>query len=302
MLHARFAFADSVKQFFGYGGRFPQILLLGCFTTMVCFAGQSLAADPPSQGATTVKAAKPAQDQALKQRASFNPEPAATEKWLAEMAKQRDDIEERRHSAIREQKSLRNEIVKTCGLSPENVLPVLLAMEKERFALEIEFELNKVRRDGLERLCNEAEKRAESRTYSDEVVKHLTKLVDMRATELAQVRKLHGSNAVSEEDVRKAEADLAEAQIRAELRREDLAKSPASAEWGRFARQFRDVSLDLTQDEVRLKILDVKLAALKNARELLDRYNEFAEQELPALNRQLQELQTTILHAQTGTP
>ena len=124
----------------------------------------------------------------------------------------------------------------------------------------------------------------------------------MRKAALNEAQSLHKASAISEAEVLKAEADLAEAQIRAELRKEELAKSPANAAAGRLAQQARELRLDLLQDEVRVKVLADRLSALKKARDLLDRYNEITEVELPAVNRQLQELQMRIIQERTDAP
>jgi len=124
----------------------------------------------------------------------------------------------------------------------------------------------------------------------------------VRKAALNEAQSLHKASAISEAEVLKAEADLAEAQIRAELRKEELAKSPANAAAGRLAQQARELRLDLLQDEVRVKVLADRLSALKKARDLLDRYNEITEVELPAVNRQLQELQMRIIQERTDAP
>ncbi len=301
MLCARTPFADSFKPLVGMRGRFSQVFLLTYFTAMVCFAEQARAVDPPPAGATSAKAVKAANEDELRKQQEDESR-KQKERWLAEMWKQREEFDRNRHNALQEQRSVRDEIINTCGLSPENVLPVLLAMEKERFALQIETELKRVRREHIEMMMADADKRAKSRTDADAVLRHLTKLVDVRTSTLAEVRTQHESGTVPLAEVLKAEADLAESQIRAEVRREDLAKSAADAEMGRLAQEAREVSLDLTQDEMRLKMLGGKLEGLKRARGKLDEYTRIAEIELPAINRQLQEVQTRLLKGRPDAP
>jgi hypothetical protein len=128
------------------------------------------------------------------------------------------------------------------------------------------------------------------------------KIVDVRTIELAEIRKQHELGTAPLFDLLKAEADLAESQVRAEMRKEELVKSPADTEIGRLAQQAREASLDLTQDEVRLKLLERKLDGLKKVRGLIDDYTEIAEHVVPALNRQLQEVQTRVLQGRTESP
>ena len=57
-----------------------------------------------------------------------------------------------------------------------------------------------------------------------------------------------------------------------------------------MAQQARELTLELTMDVSRERILGVKLEELRKARDLLDEYNRITEVELPALNRELLEL------------
>jgi outer membrane protein TolC len=262
---------------------------------MAGIAGYVLAADPAPAGAT--KAAPPASKDELRAQ--------RIEKWRNEMDRMEQQIakiEAERQRYILRQKDIRDEIIKTCGLSPENVLPLLLASEKERFALESQVMLKSMRRDGIERMIGGATNATERRTGSDVVLRHLEKIVAVRKAALDRAQSLQKKNAIPESDVQQAEADLAEAQIRAELRREELAKSPADAETGRLAQQVHELRLDVAQDELQARILDEKLAALKKARDMLDRYNEITELKMPAFSRQFQELQIRLMQGQIDEP
>ena len=295
MLRARTRFADSVRRLVCLGCRFPQVVLLASFAAMAGIAGYVLAADPAPAGAT--KAAPPASKDELRAQ--------RIEKWRNEMDRMEQQIakiEAERQRYILRQKDIRDEIIKTCGLSPENVLPLLLASEKERFALESQVMLKSMRRDGIERMIGGATNATERRTGSDVVLRHLEKIVAVRKAALDRAQSLQKKNAIPESDVQQAEADLAEAQIRAELRREELAKSPADAETGRLAQQVHELRLDVAQDELQARILDEKLAALKKARDMLDRYNEITELKMPAFSRQFQELQIRLMQGQIDEP
>ena len=163
MLRARNQFADSVRHLVCVGGRFPQVVLLACFAAMVGIAGAALAADPAPAAATP---APPASNEASRRQAI-----EVHEKRLKEMERREDEVRLRRRDRIEEQKALRAEIVKSCGLSPENVLPLLLALEKERFESEIDIQVKVVRRQSIEDMVAKATQETNKRTESDVVLK-----------------------------------------------------------------------------------------------------------------------------------
>jgi hypothetical protein len=276
-------------------------VLLACFAAMIGIAGYVLAADPAPAAA---KAAPPASKDELRQQKIE--EHQRIEKWRNEMEDRMQEqiakIEAERRQYILMQREIRDDIIKTCGLSPENVLPLLLALEKERFALESQVMLKSMRQDRIERMIGGPRNGTKERTESDVVLRHLEKIVAVRKAALNRAHEVQKKNAISESDVQQAEADLAEAEIRAELRREEVAKSPADAETGRLAQQVHELRLDVAQDELQAKILDQKLAALKKARDMLDRYNEITELKIPPFSRQLQELQIRLMQAEIDRP
>jgi hypothetical protein len=130
-------------------------------------------------------------------------------------------------------------------------------------------------------------------TKSDAVLQHLEKIIAVRKAALNRAQELHETkSAIPKSDVQQTEADLAEAEIRAELRKEDLAKSQATAEAGRLAQQAHELHIEVTvtMDVSRYKVLGLKLSELRKARDMLDEHNRITEVELPALNRELLEL------------
>jgi multidrug efflux pump subunit AcrA (membrane-fusion protein) len=93
-------------------------------------------------------------------------------------------------------------------------------------------------------------------TKSDAVLQHLEKIIAVRKAALNRAQELHETkSAIPKSDVQQTEADLAEAEIRAELRKEDLAKSQATAEAGRLAQQAHELHIEVTMDVSRYKVL-----------------------------------------------
>jgi hypothetical protein len=294
MYCTRTNFTGSVERLVCLGHRSSQVVLLASFAAMAGVAGNTSAAEPSPAGAT---AALSASRDELRQQAIEK-----YKKWSMEIDRQRDVIGRERARCMAQQRGLRDEIIKTCDVSPENVLPILLALEKDRFALEIEVNLKRFRQTRIDDMMAMATSETQKRIESDGVLQHLEKIIDVRKAARDRAQALRKTSVISESDVQQAGADLDEAQIRAELRKEELAKSPAKAEAGRMVQQARELCLDLAQDELRLKILNGKLAGLKKARGLLDEYSEITDFRLPALNRQSQELETREIQGRIEAP
>jgi hypothetical protein len=142
----------------------------------------------------------------------------------------------------------------------------------------------------IEAMVAKAAGETEKPTKSDAVLQHLEKIIAVRKAALNRAHEVQKNNAIPASEVQQAEADLAEAEIRAELRKEELAKSPATAEAGRLAQQARELHIEVTMDVSRERVLESKLFELRKARDMLDDYNRITEVELPALNRELLEL------------
>ena len=196
----------------------------------------------------------------------------------------------------------RKETLKACGLSPENVVPVMLGLEREQFSLATEYEPKRARRDLLEKMIAETLAAAKAEGQSDVVVEYLKKIVAARELACKQLMSLHATGAVPADEVRKAEVDLVESQVRLALRKEELAKSKADAGIERLNQQLRELSLDLKQDEVRLNQVKARCALLSGARQIVDEYNQFADIELPAVSRQIEQVESRLWQLRAPLP
>jgi hypothetical protein len=206
------------------------------------------------------------------------------------------ELKQRADELREKQRELRHAVQKTCGLSPENVAPILLGLERDRFNLEIEAKLKTARRESIARIVAEQSKHAHDRTGTDEIVAQLKRLVAARQDALKYRQEAHNVAAGSQGDVNNAEAELAEAEIRLAMRKEELGKSHEDGDevTDRLNRQLLDVSVELTQDELRLQLLATKLDALGAAQNLLDDYKYTSESELPRVLRLLDQAETQL--------
>jgi hypothetical protein len=210
------------------------------------------------------------------------------------------ELQRRQLDLQAEQRNCRQEIISGCGLSPENLLPILLNLERERFALDLEVKLKEVRRRCLVEVTVAANARAKQRTESDTVLKHLAKLIEARQAAVEQLQATYKAGAGSGVDVQKAEADLADAQVRFDLRKEEVAKPQADI-IERSEQQLQELGVEEVINASRRDTLDEKLAKLNRMRDVLDRYNQ-ATDVLQPVNRAIMEVQMRTVQVQFGLP
>jgi hypothetical protein len=200
------------------------------------------------------------------------------------------------------QRDLRKQVRAKCGLSPENVMPVMLSLERDRFSLEIDFKLKSARKAGIADLIAKETAMSRLRGDKDEVTDHLRQLVETRQGALALVTAAHNAASAPETDVRNAQAELAEAQIRLALRKEELAKSHADADVDRLNQRLLDLSVEFAQDQLRLDLLKEQLTALADVQRLLEEYQRISESELPRVLRLLDQAESRVAEVKTLNP
>src|SRR5262249_54831054 len=140
------------------------------------------------------------------------------------------------------QQEIRAYIREKCGLSPENIAPVLLEVERERFNLEIEGKLKEARRQGLARMIAEQTDRTKQRTKDDQTGEYLETILAAREALLETQRNNVKTAAGTTIDVEKAEADLAEARLRAAQHNQEIGKSRESIAIDQLNQQLVDLS------------------------------------------------------------
>ena len=214
---------------------------------------------------------------------------------IQELEKQADGLREKQHE-------LRTAVRDRCGLSPENVTPILLGLERDRFTLEIEVKLKAARRDSLAQLVAREAKLVQERAGSDEILEHLNKVIEARRTDLARKKQAREANAIAEQEVKDAEVNLAEARIRVAVRREDLGKSHEDSAIDRLNQQLLEISVEMTQDQLRLELLKERLTVLDSVQTLLDDYKNTTEIELPRVLRLLEQAQTQLAQVKLTFP
>ncbi len=162
--------------------------------------------------------------------------------------------------------------------------------------------LKAARRDSLAQLVAREAKLVQERAGSDEILEHLNKVIEARRIDLARKKQAREANAIAEQEVKDAEVNLAEAQIRVAVRREDLGKSHEETAIDRLNQQLLEISVEMTQDQLRLELLKERLTVLDSVQTLLDDYKNTTEIELPRVLRLLEQAQTQLAQVKLAIP
>jgi hypothetical protein len=249
-----------------------------------CAGGSELIAQQPSPksaGASTTKASQPPAIPAT----AVGTQASSLKRQIERLTKNRDSL-------LVERRDLQHLILDQCGLSPENAKPLLLSLERDRFNLRISLEPERVYVRILTQRLAEFAEQAKKRIESDRVTEGLKKIVAARRAMNEKLRAHVASGQVAQFEVDKADAELAEAEVRLALREEEIAKSQGDSELERQNRQLRERANEMSFKEARLKELDHSLSSLQGVLDMVDRYD--------LVNERLKAVDADILEREQG--
>jgi len=235
----------------------------------LCLCGSEVIAQQPSpksSGPGSMKASQPPDTPATVAETGSNA--------LKKQIKQLDGM---RATLFAERRDIQRQILERCGLSPENAKPLLLSLERDRFNLQISLEPERAHVRILTKMVAEIAEQAKKRSESDRVTEGLKRIVAARRAIVEKLRTLAATGQATPLEADKAEAELAEAEVRLALRAEEIARSQGDGELDRLNRQLRERSNELLLKEVRLKELDHRLGNLQGVLNMVDEYNAVSE-------------------------
>jgi hypothetical protein len=225
----------------------------------------------------------------------------AADRLAQNLHKQLDVLEDQREGLRRQRQEISDRIVAICGLSPENVKPVMLDLERELFMLTLGAETKRVRIKLLEKRVAEVTARTQEVAVHDSVAAELEKIVAARQAELKILQTHFNTGQVTASEVSKAEAELAEAEVRLAMRKQETAKPGGDDEREKLSGEVRELSMETTLEEVRGKELDSRLAKLREARGLVDRFGDESNR-IAALDREIDRGRALLLQIELGVP
>jgi hypothetical protein len=278
--------------------RIVKLFLPAAFVLFVCLAGSAQA----QQGST---AASPGKEPGKAEATAGNTDDNVAEirkKQEKARAEARDKLElqleelKMRKSRLQDQqRQLRVEVYKRCGMSPENVVPSLLNIEREILTARIDLAAKESINGTLAKQIAESAEKTKKNLDDDPVLKNLKSLDHDRAEAVQILEGRFKIGTVSYEDLSKAKAELSEAKIRLALREEESTKGNGDAGTAKFNSLIRENSLAISQIQVRLTLLLSESNKLRGARDLVDQYTDLTESEIPRLNRLIDRMSEKLL-------
>jgi hypothetical protein len=222
---------------------------------------------------------------------------AAVEKVLRE---QLDVLKHEREICRHEQLEMAKQIYNDCRLSPENVKPMMLELERERFKLQTSMTTTPEHLHILTEEVATIAAEAKTRDKSDAVLTILEKTIATRNKMLADLRARMATGTTTAVEVSKAEADLSDAEVRLATRREELAKTGGD-ELERLNRELRELSINHRLEQVRLRELDDKLKTLQAVLVNVSRCEDINER-ISSFSREIELVEHNLLDMSLARP
>jgi hypothetical protein len=222
-------------------------------------------------------------------------------RFIENLQREIDMLGERRNELRETQRRLRDKIVAESGLSPENVKPVMLELERNLFTFKLESETKRYHVRLLTEMVAKITAQATDRAKSDRVVEGLDKIVEARKKVLLDLRAAAASGAAPLAEAVKAEAEVVDAETRLALRREEIANPAVGGDLERLNRELRELSIGTALDEVRLKELELTLKKLRSVLNAVDEYNDFTSR-IVGVEQQIDRVQAYLLPYHFGRP
>jgi hypothetical protein len=277
--------------------RTVRYVLPAAMVVLVCLVGLSTAQQGPTAAAPGKEqekagAVENASDIAAKRQARMDKD---REEVFAKWNRQLDELKNQKAKLQSNQKELRGEIYKRCGMSPENVVPSLLNIEKEIFTAQIDL---RVKARGNQIIDNQISKTTEESKIildNDQILKELKMLVNDKTDACKILEGMQKSGTAPYIELNKAKNELSEAKIRLAIREEDLTKGNGNAGTAKLNILMRENSLEEAQLQIRINVLSDKCQILRDNRDMVDNYNDITESEIPRLNRLIDRLSEKIL-------
>lgn len=192
------------------------------------------------------------------------------------------------HAAVdanRELKEIRDKLRDLSGradVSPNTLTAAMSAMDEEMQRLQLERLAKDARRKALEEEIARASERIEKRVESDPIALELQKVVEAREHAAETMKQLHKNGQASQGELHNAIARAAEARAKVLQQQRDAATAAGGTALEAFNRELMTLSIDSREIEAKLKHLEQRLPRLRQAVELLDRYQPIQQRALEA--------------------
>jgi chromosome segregation ATPase len=180
-------------------------------------------------------------------------------------------------------------------VSPASLQKAAARLEAELESLQLDAAGGAARMDALEKTIATEAARGQEKSKGDEVAAELTIVVSARENTLKRMEMLAQQATVSQEEVERARATLAEAKARLAERRMSVAAAAGGGALSDWNRELLNLSLDAQERRARTLFLKESIERLRSGLPHLDKLQEYqdalptARQELVEARRALEE-------------
>jgi hypothetical protein len=169
----------------------------------------------------------------------------------------------RKESFKKRQQELRAKIYQECDLSPENVVPCMLSMEREILTLRTDMTVKEVTQKELAEQIANVSRSMKTITDDDQVLKKMQEIVENRKNNLESLKHRRDTDSVGEKAFSQAQMEISEAEIRLALRKEALLKGGKTDEIEKLNVFMRENALALVQIKTRFNMISNQYSGLR---------------------------------------
>jgi len=204
-----------------------------------------------------------------------------------------DEARKERDAILDRQLALRMKLIEH-RLLPESVSEVMSALAMELIEVEVELYGKRGRIKSIEQAIDALAKKSQEEAGRDEVLAKLMEIVGIRQSTMAQMRALQERSVASEADLQSARAELAEAELRAAIRKNELAAGGGTAALAELNEQLRSATIDLAELEARREYISARLEEGRPLIELGVQHDRIAESELQRADRRIRDIEDRL--------
>lgn len=200
---------------------------------------------------------------------------------LPEATVVQSDQDNVRLEQLKKRAELRRAIESSTGLvdvTPDAVHKLIANLQEQREQLKLEIAGDEGRRKGLQQAIDNLSARLEKRVDSDEVVKELAKVVELRTAQLAKTKLMYQQASISAGEVDQAEEKvaLARADLAAARQKAVGADGPESLEgWNH---QLMELAVNSMDRQARLEYVERRLDELSRAQDKFDQLEQLQDE------------------------
>jgi hypothetical protein len=176
--------------------------------------------------------------------------------------------------------------------SPEAVRGAASRLDQEKQRITLELAGQSARQKALEERVAKLSDAATARVVKDPIADELEKIVKLRDDEAANSQAMYKTGTLTQAELRAAQARAAEAKARLLERRETVSKAAGTELLGDLNKELVTLTINIAENEARLRYLDERLAGLSKALELVDDLEQLQSATARA-RRQLDDAETT---------